>query len=196
MGKDLLKLIGSFPDAYHPLLFIFLIIGLLTRWDKDYIKPAIYISSFIIPYFLGYIIFHPGRRYLVNWVPLTLFLGAIGFDRINRWINMKFKPSKGLSTVLLLVIIIILLPKTLEGVREDGLKLKRMGLWIKENSKGKISVMAEDRRLAFYADADYIPWDRDRIKDVDYIVTEKYISSLKEIYCTTNGMRIYHGSSE
>lgn len=171
VGRGLLTLFGRIPDAYHPVLFLFLIIGLVAGVsDKRFL---FYLITFLVPFFIGYAIFHPGRRYLVGWVPLTLFLSAYGVR--NLWI-------------LVLISVLIMLPKTLEPIRVEGIKWKEAGLWIKNNSSGRPRVMSRNNRVAFYADGRDV-----LLTEADYIVTEEDISSLKKIHCTSKGINIYAG---
>lgn len=138
IGKGALKLVQRIPEAYHPLLFLFLIVGLASGIkEKRFLH---YILTFLIPYFIGYAIFHPGRRYLVGWVPVTLFLSAYGIEKMNRW-----------AVTAILVTILVMLPKALSPIREEGAIWKEVGTWIKSNPRSRTGIIDEDIRIGFYA---------------------------------------------
>lgn len=173
-GKGLVKLLGRFPDAYNPFLFILLIIGLMSGVrEKRYL---FYILSFLIPYFIGYAVFHPGRRYLVGWVPLTMFLAAEGAERFRKY-----------TWVLVFVAILIMSIKTFESIRDDGRKWKEAGLWLSDNAGAGVKVMSEDSRVVFYAGAENVGE-----AEAGYIVTEDEVGSLRKVHRTNKGLNIYY----
>lgn len=185
VGSGLLSLLGRVPDAYNPLLFLFLMIGLTAGIREK--RFIFYIFTFIIPFFIGYAIFHPGRRYLVGWVPLTLFFSSFGVEKLGKWL------TRGRILPIILIAIIFMLPKTLEPIRNDGMKWKEAGLWIKSNSGRTVRIMSEDGRVSFYADGEDIPWDEGKFKEVDYVVAEEEINSLKKTEYISGGLNIYYG---
>lgn len=176
VGRGILSLLGRIPDAYHPLLFLFLIIGLVSGIKER--QFLFYILTFLIPFFLGYAIFHPGRRYLVGWVPITLFLSAYGVRKL--WI-------------LVLVTILVMLPKTIEPIRQEGVKWKEAGLWVNENSNTGVNIMSENIKAVFYAGREYISWEEGDFYKVDYIITEREIDLLRKVHHTSGGVNIYAG---
>lgn len=190
VGSDLLTVFGKFPDAYFPLLFILLLIGIMGR-DKEK-KYLLYILSFLIPFFIGYAVYHPGRRYLVGWVPLTIFLSAYGIININKWTKIN-------TWILVIITVFIMFPKTFAPIRKNGARWKEAGLWIKDYGKKNPVVMCEDERTAFYADGENVILNdenyRDETNRVDYIVTDMKIDTLKRRCHTSLGLNIYYGEN-
>lgn len=186
MGKDMLVLLGRLPDAYHPLLFVLLLIGLFQKWNEQEKKYLRYVFSFIVVYFIGYAIYHPGRRYLVGWVPVTLLLAAGGWQGISAWIENKYHYRLG--TVLLVIIVIILLPSSLSSERSHSRQWREAGLWLKANGGFGSRIMAQDERIAFYAQAEHVPWGTGR---GDFVVSRKIVPGLKLVHYTSKGVRIY-----
>lgn len=182
IGHGLITLLGRIPDAYHPLLFLFLIIGLFGGIKER--KYLWYILSFLITFFIGYAIFHPGRRYLAGWVPLTLFISAFGVEKTEKRLGRKF----GLAAVS--AALLIMLPKTLAAERDGGKQWKEAGLWIKNKSGPAMKIMSDDMRTAFYADGEHIPWSETELNKADYIVTNQEIDSLKKVNQLSNKYRI------
>lgn len=182
-GSGLIKLFGRIPDAYQPVLFIFLVIGLVTGIREK--KYVCYVSSFLFVYFIGYAIFNPGRRYLAGWVPVTLFFAACGIE------NAGGRIGKGRYLWLLVSITLLtMLPKTFDAIRPDGGRWKEAGLWIKNNSSGRSKVMCEDERTAFYANGEYVPLSDNRFGDVRYVVTDKE-TNFRKVYSTKDRLSIY-----
>lgn len=182
--NGLLKLMGRFPDAYSPALFLFFILGLFGGIKEK--KYLAYVFSFLIIFFIGYSIFHPGRRYLVGWVPLTLFIAGFGVEKASGWLGR----GKYLYVVIILTIL-IMFPKTFDKIRHEGRQWKEAGLWIKSHSAGRVTVMSEDSRTAFYAGGEHIQWSEFELNKADYIVADKEINLLKKIRKLSNHYFIY-----
>ena len=177
VGSDLLVLLGRMPDAWHPLLFILLIIGFIGGIREK--RFLFYLLTIIIPFLIGYAVYHPGRRYLVNWAPLLLFFSAYGVWKINKRTRIP-------EWILMVVIVLIMLPQTLKPIRVSGIRWKQAGNWIKDNAgKGRI-IMGDDERIAFYAEGRQLvpspsPPGDEKTDDVDYIVTEEKLDSFTRI---------------
>ncbi len=186
IGKDLLVLAGRFPDAYHPLLFIFLLIALFNRWPPNWKPPAWYIFSLFFVYCLGYALYHPGRRYLVSWVPLLLFLAAFGWLNTVAWLESRTRRRVG--TVALWAVILIMLPNTLTPVHKRGGQWKTAGLWLGAHTFPGAKIMAKDERVAFYAQGRYIPWGSAR---AEYIVGDEEFAGLELLHTINTGLKIY-----
>lgn len=193
-GKDLLTLLGRFPDAYHPFLFICFIAVFIPMskkisrdesvwiWDKKTKKAFLFVMSFMLPFCIGYAVYHPGRRYLVSWVPVLLFLSAGGWQKIQ--IYIKHKTRVYIPTICLLIVFI---PSILGPVHEHSGVWKESGVWIKENLSPGLRIRAEDERVAFYAEANNILLS----KEIDYIVSKKPLEGMKLIHTTLGGANIY-----
>jgi hypothetical protein len=186
-----LKILGRFPDAYNPFLFILFLAGLLRfSGDKKYLT---YVLSFLAVFFTGYAIFNPGRRYLVGWVPLTLFIASYGIENINNWFKKKISNGRDFKWAIVTLVILLMLPRTLGTVRKEGGQWKEAGTWIKKHAQDTPVVMCEDPRTAFYAGGKSVEFNENGFSHVDYIVTEKSIVSLKQAHSLSTGLNIYYG---
>jgi 4-amino-4-deoxy-L-arabinose transferase-like glycosyltransferase len=194
IGSGFLKLLGRFPDAYNPFLFLLFIFGLINKYkDKQFLY---FIASFLILFFMGYAMFHPGRRYLVGWVPVTLFVAGFGVENLNDWlkkINVLKTININYTGLIVGIIILAMLPKTFEYIRPEAEQWKEAGFWIKRHFTGTPKVMCDSARVIFYSEGEYVPLDESKFNAVDYIVTEKEISFLKKAFSLSTGLNIYYG---
>ena len=168
-------MIIKFVSTYHPLLFLFLIIGLIKNKKVPRLgTPGIYLGFVLafylfILYMLALVFSHGGsyylsRRHLMPLVIPTMFCSAIGIQMLCNWIERRFVSASTkykwyLDAKIIVPIIIIsaLLPKTLKYHREEKIGLKEAGYWLKENAQEDSSViMSISPRTAFYADGKHV----------------------------------------
>lgn len=165
-------------NSFHPLLLIFLLFGLVKRKTIPYQKREEFflacffgIHLFVI-YFMSanYSIFREGHivassfsgRHVLPLVVISFFWMSMGIwearERIYGWIVSKrdgvFSSNlyRRVLVVLLAVIALSILPKTLKPQGVDKLGGKIAGIWIKENSGKKVSIiMTNMPQVAYYA---------------------------------------------
>jgi len=193
IGFGFLELLGRFPDAYNPFLFILFLFGLTKKFQEK--KFLYYIGSFLAVFFIGYAMFHPGRRYLVGWVPVTLFIAGFGVSNLNDWLKKTsfLKKKVNFIWIITVIFIFIMLPKTFASIRPEAEQWKKAGTWIKKHFIGVPKVMCDSVRVVFYSGGEYIVFDENKFYEVDYIVTEKEIDTLKKAFCLSTGLNIYYG---
>ena len=186
VGSDVLVLLGRIPDAWHPLLFLLFFIGCIGGIREK--RFLAYLLTIITPFLIGYAVYHPGRRYLVNWVPLLLLFSAYGIKNINRWTRLP-------EWTLILAVILVMLPKTLDPIRVSGIRWKESGNWIKDHAGRGKSVWVDDERIAFYAEARQFgskTGGKLDIDEADYIVTEKNLDGWVKVG-RVEDLNIYYG---
>jgi hypothetical protein len=179
-AKSLMKLLSRIPDACHPLIFVFLIIGLLSGVREK--RFLLYAMSFLLFYFAGYAIFHPGRRYLVGWVPIIMFIPAYGMVFLS-------KSRVNMLRIIIVVSMLIILPKTFEIIREDGEGWKIAGEWIKNNYGSNKNILFEDGRVIYYADGKGISTADSDV--VDFTVTSVKRPEGGQVFETKSGVVVY-----
>ena len=174
----------KYLDTLHPLLFIFLIIGVVnwTRIKKERFF-GLYIASIIVVYLFilyrlnimhipsyGDIYQYPSRRHLMPLVIPALFCAGIGVHTAGTWMHEKFQHNSLtvgfkellrstwiMQLIVLMIVVSALLPKTLKPQRFDKLGIKKVGQWIKENSnKPYPAILSVSARNAYYAKGRHI----------------------------------------
>lgn len=181
--KSILYIMKRYLDTLHPLLFIFLIIGVVnwSRIKKERVF-GLYISSIIVFYlFVLYrlnITFlsdddvsqYPSRRHLMPLVIPAVFYVGIGVYTAGTWMHEKFQHNSltvGFKELLrstwitqlivLMIVVCVLLPKTLKPQRFDKLGIKKVGQWIREHShKPFPAVLSTSARNAYYAEGKHV----------------------------------------
>ena len=89
-------------------------------------------------------------------------------------IDPKRKPSI-IFTVLLVVFLAIVLPKTLKPQRYERLPEKWAGIWIKNQCGKGMTIFTAVPRVAYYADGnyEYIDFKKDRLDKIKASMAEK-----------------------
>ncbi len=182
--KSILYIMKKYLYTLHPLLFIFLIIGVVnwTRIKKErffglYIASVIAVYLFIlyrlnITYIPSYgeIYQYPSRRHLMPLVIPAVFCVGIGVYTAGTWMYDKFQRNSLIvgfkellrstwvvQLIVLMIVVSALLPKTLKPQRFDKLGIKNVGQWIKENShKQSPAILSTSARNAYYAKGKHI----------------------------------------
>jgi 4-amino-4-deoxy-L-arabinose transferase-like glycosyltransferase len=203
--ESLLYVITKYLNTFHPLLFIFLVIGVIN-WTR--IKKArffgFYISTVIVFYMIilyrlnivniavyDDIYQYPSRRHLMPLVIPAIFCAGLGVYAAGAWIHEKFhncrlivgfkellKSTWSIQLIVLIMVIVVLLPKTLKPQRFDKLGIKVVGQWVKEHSyKPTPSILSTSARNAYYADGEHVQMGSIKnvlasaqTKKVDYIL--------------------------
>ena len=173
--NTLFFMISKFISTYHPLLFLFLIIGLI-KYKKipRFGKPGVYLGFTLAFYLLILyalvLVFSGGghyylsRRHLMPLVIPTMFCSAIGIQTFCNWAetrcafpSTKYKGFFDVKIIIPIIIICLLLPKTLKYQRAERIGTKEAGYWLKENAQEVPSViMGISPRMAFYAGGKHI----------------------------------------
>ncbi len=182
--NGILHIIKKYVSTFHPFLFIFLIIGVIN-WTRISKKRffRIYVTSIILFYliilyrlnltYLGHgdnIYQYPSRRHLMPLVIPGVFFVGLGVSTAGAWIHEKFhdcnfivgfkellKSPWKVQLIVLMIVVSVLLPKTLESQRFDKHGIKVVGQWIRANShKLSPAILSDSSRNAYYAGGKHI----------------------------------------
>lgn len=166
----LVFMISKFLSTYHPLLILFLIIGIITYKRIPRLgKPGLYLGLILALYmfilFALAVVFtsdehyYLSRRHLMPLVIPTMFCSAIGIQTLCNWTEKRYvSPSKkykwfsDVKIIIPIIVICLLLPKTLKYHRAERIGTKVAGYWLKENApEAPPVIMGISPRLTFYA---------------------------------------------
>jgi hypothetical protein len=195
VGVVLLELMRTFVRAMHPLLLILALVGAIRRKGIAYHKgEELFLLSSVVIFFLlvlRYGTFHPyiGKRYMMAQVMLCLPWVGVGVLEVEHRVRKSIligkiaagrKPSyRQVRSVLLIVVILILLPKTLTSHRADKIPLKEAGVWIKEHGPRDPVIMGDGQLVyvAFYGEGTFVelPQNQDpylyaKERQVDFLI--------------------------
>lgn len=162
--KSLLCVVDKYFTTFHPLLFLFFIIGVINwkRTKKEWLF-VFYMSTIIVFYLLilyrlniltqasvtGRLhgIEYPSRRHVMPIIIPALLCTGVGVSVVIRWINERIKACKAESgfgklskhewliyLLVLMFVVGVLLPKTLKFQGYDRRGIKEAGQWIGRNS--------------------------------------------------------------
>jgi len=181
---SMLHIVKKYIDTFHPVLFIFFIIG-VVNWSRVKKERFFGLYIMVITAFYLFILYrlsithlsgndyaflYPSRRHLVPLVIPAIFCVGIGVYATGSWIHEKFQFDKLKSgfrgrlrnvwmvqLVILVIIISVLLPKTLKPQRLDKLGIKKAGQWVRENShKSSPVILGMSPRSAYYAGGKHV----------------------------------------
>jgi hypothetical protein len=176
------NIISKTVHAFNILLFVLFIFGLIKRYivpyrSHEFLLLTIYIAY--IPLFfllLNFAVYLQTKNTFPILVPSLIWCG-VGFEefveRVRHWSQKRSFPLKDWSLrhaglLMIILITIVMLSMTLGPHREDKLRLKEIGLWLKNNGYGNSIILgqAELMRLAFYADSEFIPIPKMSYEDI------------------------------
>jgi hypothetical protein len=164
----ILKLIKSI-NVFFAFLAVF---GIFRRKNIPYSKNesliAIWFGVFFVTAFLyiSKVFYFSTRHGLLMGIPILIWSG-IGFfeikDRIYKWLNRVYQFhsfTKNITISLILALLIIILPKTLQPGGYDKRELKKAGIYLKSMGYSGVRFAGEPclYRIAFYADSEYSPF--------------------------------------
>ncbi len=183
----ILHIADKYLSAFHVLLFIFLIIGIVnwTRIRKEGFFGLYIVTIFALYFFVLYRLsithiiddsdfMYPSKRHLMPLVMPTLFCAGVGVYTAGAWVHERFQRNRSIvgfkeqfrdtwifQLILLMVVVGVLMPKTLKPQRFDKLGIKEIGHWVKEHShKPNPVILSSSVRVAYYAGAKHIKIDR------------------------------------
>jgi hypothetical protein len=175
-----LDAISKFFKVIHPVLIIPLFFGVFRRRKIEYRKEEeLFLLSVLAIFFLllvryGTIRAYIGTRHMI--IPaLACFpwVGA-GVSELGYRIRNIFSPEKpnnkgniflrNSGWFLMVLIVLLVLPKTLASQRAEKIPIKEAGIWIKKHGPKDAVIMAQDdlARIAFYANATFLNMPRDQ----------------------------------
>jgi 4-amino-4-deoxy-L-arabinose transferase-like glycosyltransferase len=186
--ESLLYVITKYINTFHPLVFIFFIIGVIN-WTR--IKKVRFFGFYITTVIVFYMIIlyrlnivniavyndiyqYPSRRHVMPIIIPAIFCAGIGVHTTGTWMHKKFQNNSlivgfkellrstwVIQLIVLVMIIGVLLPKTLKPQRFDKLGIKLVGQWIKEHSqKPTPDILSNSARNAYYAGGKHVQMKR------------------------------------
>jgi hypothetical protein len=90
-------------------------------------------------------------------MPLVLVFAATGFWYLEQYLKARTKGKAALiTTVLLVLVTAIQLPRGLVSLHAHRLPEKLAGLWLKENEGSGTTIMTRKPLVAYHADGNYV----------------------------------------
>jgi hypothetical protein len=193
---------------YHPLYIFLLIIGLWKRGFRRFkAGEGLLLSFCVLHYVVLFLLilnltdwkedeidrsFLFSGRHVLPLLLASIYWVGEGFHSVYQWIDKKIESSQLLShfkvkrksdiilVALLIVISIIILPKTLKPQRYERLPEKWAGIWIKNQSGKGMTIFTTLPRVAYYADGncEYINFKKDNWDKLEASMVEKGASYL------------------
>lgn len=160
--------------VYHPILFLFLLAGLIRRKviNRDFLME-IFLFSFIFGYLIiiGLMMWST-QRYLFFPILLSYLWAGVGIVEIqDLWAKRTHFSGQKVTVVSMLLIFLIFLPVLLNPYRVEKLGVKAIGLWIKSQEIGRPLILTDAYQVAYYAGSDLLLMDGQNYK--------KYISEAR-----------------
>jgi hypothetical protein len=185
VGRGPFPLIKKIIKVYHPILFLFLLAGLIVRKaiPRDFFKEM-FLFSFIFGYMIiiGIMMF-TSDRYILFPILLSYLWAGAGAVEIQEKVMGRVHLSPNRVTIgLFILIFIIFLPVLLHPYRVEKLGRKAIGIWIKDQEIGTPLILTDVYRVAYYAEGELLIMDKDnykeniskaRTKGIKYIVVEE-----------------------
>ena len=188
---------------YHPLFIFLLAVGLLRRKSSHFKNEEKFLISFFVLHYLvlfllilnltdwksgervqGYLL---SGRHVLPLLLISIYWVGGGFLNLYHWIYKKIEANNLLNRLeskrksniilvtLLILILVIILPKTLKPQRYERLTEKWAGIWIKNQSGRGTMIFTTIPRVAYYADGncDYIDFKKDKFDKIKASMVEK-----------------------
>jgi hypothetical protein len=197
------KLNSEIYSIYHPFYIFLLVIGLLKKGLSHFKRgDAFLLSLFILHYVILFIFIlnltewsnketiraiHFSGRHVLPLLVFSVYWVGEGVIAIHQWIYNKIKSSRLFPRgdpkdksvfvwgILLLLVLMIVLPRTLKPQRYERLPEKWAGGWIKNQSGKGATIFTTLPRVAYYADGnyEYIDFDKDAMKSIKALMVER-----------------------
>lgn len=163
-------------------LFILFFLGLIKRKREKY-RPDEILALALYAGFVPLFLFHLNNfisfstRYPLPLVVPSLIWSGVGFvelqERVAGWLRKReFSLKKTIlpwiTPLLLLMICVPLLCMAWAPHRKDKMEIKEIGLWLKEHGYAHSVIIGQHEftRLAFYADAEFVPLPKGTYQDI------------------------------
>ena len=182
--NSMLHITKKYIDTFHPVLFIFFIIG-VVNWSRVRKEQFFGLYTVTITVFYLFILYrlsithltssgdvfvYPSRRHLMPLIIPVIFCVGVGVYTAGTWMHKKFHSSSlivgfkellkrtwTIQLLVLMIVVSVLLPKTLKPQRVDKLGIKEAGQWVKEHShKPFPSILSTFARNAYYAGGEHV----------------------------------------
>jgi 4-amino-4-deoxy-L-arabinose transferase-like glycosyltransferase len=162
-ARGLFPLIRKIIKVYHPILFLFLLAGLIRRKviPRD-LLGEIFLFSFIFSHLviIGLMMWST-QRYLFFLILLSYLWAGVGVVEIQEKVMGKLHLSQQKLTLgLSILIFLVFLTSFVKPYRVEKLGIKTIGFWIKNQEIGKPLILTDAYRVAYYAGGDLLVMDK------------------------------------
>jgi len=178
-------LVKKIIKVYHPILFLFLLAGLIRRKaiPRDFFQEM-FLFSFISGHLIiiGLMMWST-QRYLFFPILLSYLWAGAGAVEIQEKVMRRIHLSPQRVTLgMFILVFIVFLPVLLKPQRVDKLGRKAIGFWIKGQEIGRPLILTDAQRVAYYAEGDLLIMNKGnykgniseaRAKGVKYIVVRE-----------------------
>jgi len=188
---------------FHPLYVFFFIFGLLKGIWSRLKKGEGFLLSFCALHYVVLLLMvlnttewgtdktvqadQLSGRHLLPLLLASIFWAGEGLFTIYHWIDRKleshalfsrFGPKRKsivVMSILLILVLLIVLPKTLKPRRYEKLSEKWAGVWIKNQSGKGATIFTNVPRVAYYADGkcEYIDFNKGKLERVQTSLGEE-----------------------
>jgi hypothetical protein len=186
IGERFLYIVDRFIEKTYYLPLALALFGLWWRVKaKEFSAEERYLASLMG---VLIIIFFPSFSASGRWHLPAIFLlylwAGFGFTKIRELIDRRFTRYPRLAVVIPVMILLgTMLPSSLQPQRLDKIGRKEVGLWLREHTPASPLILADDPRVAYYADGKYVIIppeatpeeivEKGREEKVDYLVIEE-----------------------
>jgi hypothetical protein len=144
-------------EALNPLLSVLLVIGLYYRGRAIAIEWAdAFLALMILGYVAGFAISYTGPRFMVHLIPFMFGWIALGLALSARWICETLARRRLHPGWCALAVGVVLIALAMQNDSYDVRGIRYAGEEIARISRGPRSVVTDDKRFAYYADAQQI----------------------------------------
>ncbi len=144
-------------EALNPLLGVLLLIGLYNRGRAIVTEWAdAFLALMILGYISGFAISYTGPRFMVHLIPFTFGWIALGLAASSRWISETLAGRRLHPAFCALAVGAVLIAIAVQNDSYDVRGIRYAGEEIARISSGPRSVVSDDKRFAYYADAQQI----------------------------------------
>jgi hypothetical protein len=144
-------------EALNPLLGVLLLIGLYNRGRTIAVEWAdAFLALMILGYVAGFAISYTGPRFMVHLIAFTFGWIALGLAAASHWISETLTKRRLHPAWCALAVAVALIAIAMQNDSYDVRGIRYAGEEIARISSGPRSVVSDDKRFAYYADAQQI----------------------------------------
>jgi hypothetical protein len=144
-------------EALNPLLGVLLLIGLYNRGRAIAVEWAdAFLALMILGYVTGFAISYTGPRFMVHLIPFTFGWIALGLAVASRCISATLTGRRLHPAWCALAVGVVLISIAVQNDSYDVRGIRYAGEEIARITSGPRSVVSDDKRFAYYGDAQQI----------------------------------------
>jgi len=193
IGERSLYIIGRFIEKAYPLPFLLALVGLGWRVKaKEFGTEERYIALLMVALIIIFFpLLYASGRYLLPAIFLFYLWAGFGFVKMREFIDNRFTRYPKLNAVIFVMLILLtIVPISLQPQRLDKIGRKEVGLWLREQSLSPPLILTNIPRVAYYAGGRYLSIppkatpekivNRGKRAGIDYLVIEEKRSSISK----------------